>query len=610
MSGGHLKRFFSSDARRLVTEMISKGLFEQALRFYKEQLHPSTSYAHFSIFPSIVKASSFSADFLPFGIQLHCIALKAGTDSNSITANSFISFYSKCSRVESARRMFDEMPVRDPVTWNSMINCYITNGNWLEALEMFKLMHLLGFEWKPELVASVISICRQTWLWKPGREIHAHVVRVGIVDTSIVLSTALVDMYSRCLSLDSALRVFNSVEEKNEVSWTSIITGCSLNKCYSISLDHFRKMQMEGLKPNRVTLISVLPACGELGALKHGMQIHCYAVRRGLDTESQLSASLMDMYCRCRGGMASATLMFERFEGKKDVVMWSTMIRGYSSIEDNSRVMQLFNRMHLDGIKPNAVTLLAVIGSCASLSSSLKHCQVIHGYVVCSGLNSDVNIGNALIDMYAKCGCLQSSCHIFREMPFHDSVSYCSLIQSCGLHGYGTEALQLFHEMQERDVEIDGITFLVVLSACNHTGLVKEGQQLFKCVKQRGKIVLTVEHYACYVDLLARSGKLEEAHEVVIGMPIKPSPNIWSCLVSACRIHDRMDLGEKLVQLLVSLESDCAANYTSVSQVYAEIGDWFGVEEVTRIMRIKGLKKSCGFSRIECDHQSSTQTSV
>ncbi|KAK9161871.1 hypothetical protein Syun_008212 [Stephania yunnanensis] len=502
------------------------------------------------------------------------------------------------------------MPVRDTVTWNSMINCYIRDGNWLEALKTFKLMHLLGLEWKPELVASLISICGQRGLWKSGREIHAHVVRIGIVDTSIILSTALVDMYSRCLSLDSALRAFNSMEEKNEVSWTAIIAGCSQNKCYSISLDHFRKMQMERLKPNRVTLIAALPACGELGAIKHGKQIHCYAVRRGLDSESLLAASLIDMYCRCRAGMASATLMFERFEGKKDVVMWSTMVRGYSCIEDNFRVMQLFNRMHLDGIKPNAVTLLAVISSCTALSSSLKHCQGIHGYVVSSGLHSDVNIVNALINMYAKCGCLQSSRQIFREMPFRDSVSYCSLVQSCGFHGHGAEALQLFHEMQERHIEIDGITFLVVLSACNHAGLVEEGQQLFKCVKQCGKTLLTVEHYACYVDLLARFGKLEEAYEVVIDMPMKPSPSIWSCLVSACRIHDRMDLGEKLVRLLISLQSVSAENYTSVSRVYAEIGDWFGVEEVTRIMRMKGLKKSCGLSRIESDHQSSVQTCV
>ncbi|RVW36934.1 Pentatricopeptide repeat-containing protein, mitochondrial [Vitis vinifera] len=197
-----------------------------------------------------------------------------------------------------------------------------------------------------------------------------------------------------------------------------------------------------------------------------------------------------------------------------------------------------------------------------------------------------------------------ASRQIFQEMPRRDSVSWSTLISAHGLHGQGEKALQLFREMQERGADVDAITFLAVLSACNHTGLVKEGQELFNDAMKDNKISLTMEHYACYIDLLGRSGKLQDACDMINTMPMKPSTRIWSSFVSACKVHGRLQFAEMLAHQLVKLEPGNAANYTLLSMVYAESSNWMGVEEVRKVMRDRGLRKNYGFSQIELENKS------
>ncbi|KAF8400132.1 hypothetical protein HHK36_013428 [Tetracentron sinense] len=587
-----------------VKDLVCKGLFDQTLKFYKQDLHPSALHLNYSIIlPSVIKASS-SPQFLHFGLQLHSFALKTGSDSEPVTSNSLLSMHSKCSNIDSARRLFDTMLLRDTITWNSMITCYNQNGYCVEALEMFKEMCFYCFEPKPEVIASVLSVCGRMGDLGLGREIHARVVCDGRIVQSIFLSTALVDMYSRCFELPMAFRVFNQMIERNEVSWTAMIAGCTANESYNMSLNVFRAMQFEGIKPNRVTLITVLPACTELDAIEHGKEIHGHVFRHGFDSESHIAAALIDMYCKCREAFRYARLIFERLE-ERDVVVWSSMIGRYSQNGDGdgdgTDKMKLFHRMRVEGIEPNSVTLLAIIAACTTLSS-VNHGRGVHGYILKSGLNSDIFISNSLINMYAKCGFIHASHQIFKEMPARDPVSWTALIQGYGLHGYGTEALQLFNEMRERKIEPDGITVLAVLSACNYAGLIEEGQRLFNHMMQDSNIELTVQHYACYIDLLGRSGKLEDACEVVIRLPMKPSATIWSCLVSACKAHNRLEVAEMLAHRLIDLEPENAANYTLLCMVYAETGEWVHIEEVRRVMRVRGVKKSSGFSRIEIEN--------
>ncbi|KAK1550294.1 hypothetical protein Q3G72_016886 [Acer saccharum] len=585
----------------VIKDMVSKGLYDQTLQLYKQELHPTGIFANTCILPSVIKASSLAHSNQHFGLQLHCIVLKTGSDSDPVTSNSLISMYAKFSKVDSAYQLFDTMPQRDTISWNSIINCLCRYGYYFESLKMLKQMYSCGFVPKPELIASIISLCAQTGDLRVGKQIHALIIVDERIELSVFVSTALLDLYSKCHNLLIAFRVFDRMEIKNEVSWTAMISGCIASQNYSMAIDYFRAMQKEGIKPNRVTAMVVLLACSKLDYIQYGKAIHGYAYRHDFDSNDHLSVALMHMYCECTEALHSARNMFERFK-IKDVVTWSSIITGYSRSGDHDEAMKLFGLMRLEGIQPNSVTLLAIISACTSLSS-LNHALGVHCYILKSGLDFDVFIGNALINMYSKCGCLAASLQIYKEMPAKDLVSCSTLISSYGLHGCGEEALQLFHEMQESGMEPDSITVLAILSACNHTGLVEEGKSIFNNVMKNKKIQLTTEHYACYVDLLGKAGKIEDACEVMSKTPMKPSTKMLSSLVSACKIHRRLEVAQVLAHKLIESEPENAANYTMLSMVYAECGNWVGVEEVRRFMRVKRLNKCYGFSRIQPGNQ-------
>lgn len=482
-----------------------------------------------------------------------------------------------------------------------MINAYLQNGCLEEALEMLKGVYLLGLVPKPELLASMVSLCGRKMGSRIGRQIHALVVVDGRIEHSVVLSTALVDFYFRCGDALMASRVFDGMEVKNEVSWTAMISGCIANLDYNAAFARFRAMQVEGVDPNRVTLIALLPACAKPGFVKHGKEIHGYAFRHGIESSHIFSSALINMYCQSGESLHLAEQIFER-SSFRDVVLWSSIIGSYSQRGDSYKALTLFNKMLTEETEPNYVTLLAVISACTNLSS-LKHGCGLHGFILKFGLSFSISLGNALMNMYAKCGCLEGSRQIFLEMQNRDSISWSTMISAYGLHGHGEQALKLFSEMKERGVKPDALTFLAVLSACNHAGLVTEGQQVFKQVNADYEIPLTIEHYACLVDLLGRSGKVEDALEIMRTMPMKPSTRIWSSLVSACKLHGRLDIAEMLGPQLIRSEPDNAANYTLLNMIYAEHGHWLHKEQVMEAMKLQRLKKCYGFSRIETGNQ-------
>ncbi|KAK4414921.1 Pentatricopeptide repeat-containing protein, mitochondrial [Sesamum alatum] len=488
--------FLNSNVKRLVSDR----LYEEALAFYAQYVHPFQLHSNTAfIVPSITKACALSQSHQILGMQIHCNVIKNGFEEFTIS-NSLLSMYAKFWDTKSAFKVFDEMPSRDTVSWNSMINCYTQNGCLLEALKMFRDMHAHGFVPKPELVASCLSTCVKSENWRLGRAIHALVLLDERMEYSSFVATALVDFYWKFDDPNMASRVFDRVVEKNEVSWTAMISGCVEYHDHVRAFACLRAMQCEGVKPNRVTLISVLPACGELRSVKRGKEIHAYAVRHGYGLDAQFSSTLVHMYCECGGALQMARLIFDR-SMKKEIVMWSSMIAGYSRSKDRVReAMRLFNEMQMEGILPNTVTLLAMISA--------------------------------------------------------------------------------------------------LLSTCNHSGLVEEGQELFDRAMKDINVSLTIEHYACYIDLLGRAGKIQAAYDIVCGMPTKPSPRILSSLVSASKLHGRLDIAESLVHVLIRTEPENPANHTLLSMVYAESDNWPGVEEVRRYMEERNLKKNRSFSRI------------
>nr|AYM00736.1 pentatricopeptide repeat protein [Salvia miltiorrhiza] len=583
-----------------IKHLISQELYEQALTFYAQHLHPfqltiDTAF----LVPSITKACAHSQSHRILGRQLHCNVIKNAFDSDFTVSNSLLSMYAKFFDTERAQKVFDEMPSRDTISWNSMINCYMQNGHFSEALSTLKEMYGLGLAPKPELAAGCIATCVRNGSWRLGRAMHALFFLDERMACSTFVATALVDFYWRFGDPEMAFRVFDGIVEKNEVSWTAMICGCIEFQDHVRAFACLRAMQFGDVKPNRVTLVSVLPACAALHSLPHGKEIHGYAVRHGYDSDAQLSAALLHVYCECRGAVRIARLIFER-SVSKEVVMWSSMIAGYSLSKATAREgIKLFNRMQIEGIVPNSATILAVISACVCLLS-LTDGSGVHGYALKSGLGNDLFVHNALINMYSKCGSLKDSVKVFSEMATRDCVSWSSLISAYGLHGYGREALQLFHEMQLQGggVKVDGLAYLAVLSACSHAGLVDEGRALFDRALNDVEVSLSLEHYGCYIDLLGRAGEIEAAYDVLCRMPMEPSPGILTCLVSACRLYGRLDVAESVGNILVGMEPENAANHTLLSMVYAESDKWCGVEEVRRYMKGRKLRKNPSCSKV------------
>ncbi|CAH8355666.1 unnamed protein product [Eruca vesicaria subsp. sativa] len=588
------------DLGNKLKRLVSEQLHDEALRLYKQKIHPLGTNGFTSILPSVIKASSFQQKE-PFLLneQLHTLCLKSGADRDIIISNSIISMYAKFSNAFSARKVFDEMSKRDTVSYCSVVNCYIQDGLLCEAVELVKEMYFDGVVLKSELVASLLALCARVGRSrKVGRMLHALSLVDERMQGSVLLSTALVDMHLKFGDFATAFYVFEQMEVKNEVSWTAMISGCVANRSYEMGVGLFLEMQRENLRPNRVTVMSVLPACVELGCgLGMVKEIHGFSFRSGFDSEDRLRAGLVTMYCRC-GNVRLARLVFE--EAKvRDVVMWSSMIGGYAEDGDCREAMNLFTQMREEGSEPNSVTLLAVVSACKH-SASLSFASRIHSYILKRGFMSNILLGNALIDMYAKCGSLVAARKVFYQLNEKDVVSWSSMINAYGLHGQGSEALEIFQEMIKNGEKADAMAFLAVLSACNHAGLVEEAQTIFTEAEKSNRMSLTLEHYACYINLLGRSGKIDDAVQAVKNMPMKPSARIWSSLLSACEIHDKCDVAREIIASeLMKSEPDNPANYVLLSKINTESGNCYGAEEVRRVMQRRGLSKCYGFSKVE-----------
>ncbi|KFK29686.1 hypothetical protein AALP_AA7G165600 [Arabis alpina] len=500
--------------------LVSEQLHGEALRLYKQKIHPLGTDGFTAILPSIIKACSFQQEPFLLGTQLHCVCLKSGADCDTVVSNSLISMYTKFSSTYSARK------------------------------------------------------------------------------GSVLLSTALVDMYLKFGDPALAFHVFDQMEVKNEVSWTAMISGCVANHNYEMGIDLFIAMQRENVRPNRVTLMSILPALVEFGSgLRMVKEIHGFSFRHGFHSDDRLTAVLMTIYCRC-GNVSLSRLLFE--ESKvRDVVMWSSMIGGYAETGDCSEAMNLLSQMRKEGTEPNLVTLLAVVSACTH-SASLSFASKIHSHILKCGFMSTTVLGNALTDMYAKCGSLLAARKVFDEHYEKDLVSWSSMINAYGLHGHGSEALEIFQGMIKSAEEVDAMAFLAVLSACNHAGLVEEAKSIFTQAGKTYQMPLTLEHYACYINLLGRSGKIDDAIEVIRNMPMNPSERIWSSLLSGCEIHGRLDVaGHIIANEIMTSEPDNPANYVLLSKIHTGSGNFYGAEEVRNIMQRRGLNKCYGFSQIK-----------
>ncbi|PHT27656.1 hypothetical protein CQW23_32749 [Capsicum baccatum] len=421
-----------------------------------------------------------------------------------------------------------------------MIRAYIRANQHQDSLKMYSLMaENERLEPDKYTFTFVLKACTGLSSFEKGVKIHEEVVKRNL-ENDVFIGTGLTDMYSKMGDLVSAWKVFDKMPERDVVVWNAMISGVAqcgeavaveLFKKMQIvcfpqeALSLFRDMQNEYSQPNNVTLVSVIPACAELRAVRLGKSAHCHAIKASMDFDVSTGTALVSMYAKCNL-FNSALNLFNKMP-LIEVVTWNALI--------NRNNGWCASRLCLPGQSQRGHN--SERPACRITFDVLErgHDYTIHAYIIKSGFQSHKLVANSLIDMYAKCGQLDVSERVFEEMENTNSVSWNALLTAYSMHGEGDRALLVFSLMEKRDVEVDSISFLSVLSAGRHAGLVEEGRKIFHCMRDKYHIEPEVERYACLVDLLGRAGLFSEIMDLLKTMPMEPDGGVWGALLDASR---------------------------------------------------------------------------
>ncbi|CAI0472965.1 unnamed protein product [Linum tenue] len=586
-----------------------------------------------------------------------------------VVHNCFINASLQSGELDKARKVFDEMPERNEVSWTSLISGFMKSGRVDESLWYFRrnpfqnvvswTAVISGFVQNgPNEVTftSVLKACSETGEFRLGMSLLGLIIKTGnehklsvsnslitlflrmgetdssrrvfdsMAERDVVSWTGILDMYVENGDLVEARRIFDEMPQRNEVSWSAMISRYSQSGHPEEALSLFHKMVREGKLVNVSCLSSVINALTAVKALQSGMNIHGHTVKIGMERDVYISSSLIDLYCKCgqtnegrllfdsvaeknvvtwnsmiggygfNGQMEEANSLFEAMPSPNSV-SWSALITGYLDNKQFDKVLDLFNQMLLFGERPNKSTFSSLLCACAT-TASLEKGKNIHGKAIKLGIQSDVFVGTALTDMYAKSGDVEGACRVFNRMPQRNEFTWTVMIQGLAESGFAMEALKLFDEMDSRTPPND-LMLSSVFFACSHSGLVNRGLQYFRTFETK----MNGSHYTCLVDMLSRAGRLEEAEELIESMPVEPEPNALAALLSGCQRHKNEELAERTAKKLWPAAERDSGGYVILSNLYASAGRWKDVLEVRKLMKEKGLKKNGGCSWIELKNQ-------
>ncbi|XP_057871944.2 pentatricopeptide repeat-containing protein At1g15510, chloroplastic isoform X2 [Cryptomeria japonica] len=427
--------------------------------------------------------------------------------------NRVINMYVKSGNLVDARKMFDNMKERDIVSWNTIIVAYRRYEVPHEAVALFHQMQRTGFHPNEFTFASVLPACAKIGALERGMEIHQTIKDIEIL-SNIVVANALVDLYAKCGRVDKARELFDRMSERDVISWTAMIVGYAHNGYIEKTLETFKQMQLAGVKPNSTTFASILPSCARMGALEQGMAIHQSITEGGFLSDVVVVSALVDMYAKC-GSIDKARELFDRMP-QRTVVSWTAMIVGYTQNGLVGKALETFKQMKLEAIKPNSTTFASILPVCAKMGA-LELGMDIHQSITEGGLLSDV-VGNALVDMYAKCGSIDKACEVFDRMPLRNVVSWTAMIVGYVHNGFVERALETFKKMQLEGVKPNSTTFASILPACAKVGALKQGMGIHQSILEGGFLSDVVVAIAL-IDMYAKCGSINKARQLFDKIP-------------------------------------------------------------------------------------------
>ncbi|KAL9237271.1 hypothetical protein vseg_011844 [Gypsophila vaccaria] len=530
------------------------------------------------------------------GKQAHSLAIKTDHCGDVVVGSSILNMYCKSGLVTDARRMFDTMPERNSVSWSTMLSGYSSCCMAEEAMELFKMVmrseEEKGYHF---LLTSMLSAFTVPAFVNAGRGIHCFAVKAGVILIPEVRN-ALLTMYMKCGGMSDALQVFSMSTDKNPITWSAIITGLAQIGNSKKALKLFSDMHFSGFKPSEYTFVGVINACSDISDVREGKQIHCYSVKMGFEKQIYIISALVDMYAKSNH-VVDARKCFDCLHAP-DVVLWTSIIAGYVQNGDNEEALSLYARMEAEGIQPNDLTLASVLKGCSSLAA-LEQGKQIHAHAIKYGLARLVTIGSSLSSMYAKCGCIDEGRVVFQRMTTRDVISWNVMISGLAQNGCSDKALEIFEDMRSEGVKPDNVTFVNVLSACSHMGLVDKSWEYFRMISGEYGLVPGLEHYACMVDAYSRAGRLSEAKQFIESATIDHGMCLWRILLGACRNYRHYELGAYAGEKLMELGSQESSAYVMLSRIYVALGKPDDAERIMGLMRLRRVAKEPGCSWIE-----------
>ncbi|KAK8953061.1 Pentatricopeptide repeat-containing protein [Platanthera guangdongensis] len=577
-------------------------------------------------FISILKNPAKTLPVHSYVSSLHCVALKAGFTENVQVGTGILNLYSKCSALDHVRKMFDELSQRNILTWTILLSACVLRGEHELGLSLFKCMLVDGVLPNCFTLATAFKCCAKNSSLRVGKSIHGWIFRNDI-ENDIILQNSIINFYAKHDAFGYARKVFELMPERDAVSWNSIIgvhvqlgdmtaamdlfraspskdvsswntfiNGQMENKFDQTALELLHLMVKIGPLFDQYTFSIALALSAKLALLDLGKQIHCKLLRLGFENDAFVKNSMINMYSKC-GEVETSLIIFSNrvqspnlsqlspsFMGKLgNTISWSTLIAGYVHKGFTEEALALFSRMLNEGAPADAFTLTSIAAACAD-AGIFQQGRQIHACIEKLGHGVDVFLASAVIDMYAKCGSLDDARKVFEGMECTNIVFWTSMIASYALYGEGREAIDVFQMLLEKRIMPNKISFVVILSACSHAGLVEEGYKYFKMMQKDHGIVPTIEHFNCMVDLLGRQGLLDEAKNFICEHNLRHHSLVWKTLISACRVHGDFEAAIWASEKLVEIEPHEAGSYVLLSNIYATKRDWAKVSRTDLVL--------------------------
>ncbi|CAJ1949778.1 unnamed protein product [Sphenostylis stenocarpa] len=561
--------------------------------------------------------------------QIQAQMILTGLIDDSFAASRLVTFcaLSESQALEYCTKILYWIREPNVFSWNVTIRGFVESGDLEGVILLYKRM-LQGGVMKPDnhTYPLLLKACSFPSMNCVGYTVLGHVLKFGF-EVDIFVHNASITMLLSCGELEAAYNVFNNGCVRDLVTWNAMITGCVRRGLANEAKKLYWEMVAEKVKPNEITMIGIISSCSQLQDLNLGREFHCYVKEHGLELTIPLNNALMDMYVKC-GDLLAARILFDNM-AHKTLVSWTTMVMGYARFgfldvarellhkipeksvmpwnaiisgcvqaKNSKEALALFHEMQIRKIKPDKVTMVSCLSACSQLGA-LDVGIWIHHYIERYSISLDVALGTALVDMYAKCGNIVKALQVFQEIPQRNCLTWTAIICGLALNGNALDAISYFSKMISCGLRPDEITFLGILSACCHGGLVEEGRKYFSQMRFNFNITPQLKHYSCMVDLLGRAGHLEEAEEVIRNMPIAADAAVWGALFFACRVHGNVLIGERAALKLLEMDPQDSGIYVLLASMYSEAKMWKEARNARKIMKERGVEKTPGCSSIE-----------